>query len=85
MAIHQFYKKQDQSWFQKLLARIGKLTAPVGTIGPVPYITVKAGPNRKMRRHSQATWRRYGEAATKIAKRRDISMDKALQIAMGGK
>lgn len=82
--MHQYYKKQDQSWFKLLLAKVSMLVAPVGTIGPVPYINASPGPNRKMRRHSQATWRRYGEAATKISNRRGISMDKALQIAMGG-
>jgi len=82
--LHQHYaKRRTGNWFRVLLARAGLAGAPKGTtIGPVPYITNKAGPNRRMRRHTASIWRRYGEKAMKIAKKLDISIDKALRIAM---
>lgn len=85
--IHQYGKKATGfEYLRVLLRRAGFGLPPKGTtIGPVDYITVKAGPNRHERRKSMAVWRRFGEAAMKIAAARDISMNMALRIAMGGR
>jgi hypothetical protein len=86
---HQYGKKPEGfawAWLKMLLQRAGLLGLPQGaTLGPIPYIDIKAGPYRKARRTSVAIWRRFGEAAAKIAKRRDIPIGKALEIAMGGR
>jgi len=85
-SFHQHYaKRKTGNWLRTLLARAGLSGAPKGTtIGPVPFVTNPAGPNRKMRRHTASVWRRYGKKAMKIAAKLGISIDKALRIAMEG-
>jgi hypothetical protein len=81
---HQFYNKyRGDNWLVKLLKRARLAGAPDGTtIGPISYKDCRSGPNRKMRRHSAAIWRRYGVAAQKVADYRGIDINSALRIVM---